>query len=117
MQKVLLRLQLLKKKKRKNRSSQLGALLDPCLADQLFLVSNSSYASLPIRYSNASLFYLCVYVALFAALLGKTGEKKVDGAGEEYDETKNFDPVTKKVFTRDQILHLLELYQHLCREH
>ncbi len=41
--------------------------------------------------------------------------KKVDGAGEEYDEAKNFDPVTRKHFTRSQILCLLEL-QQACDE-
>ena len=37
----------------------------------------------------------------------------MDGAGEEYDEAKNFDPVTKKVFTRNQIETLLEM-QEAC---
>ncbi|QDZ25029.1 hypothetical protein HOP50_15g75720 [Chloropicon primus] len=40
-------------------------------------------------------------------------QKKVDGAGQEYDEAKNFDPITKKTFTRNQILCLLDLWRRL----
>ena len=36
-------------------------------------------------------------------------QKKVDGAGEEYDELKNFDPITKKLFAKHQILALVDI--------
>ena len=45
---------------------------------------------------------------LLDSICGWFAQKKVDGAGVEYDEAKNFDPVTKKVFTKNQILSLLD---------
>lgn len=36
-------------------------------------------------------------------------QKKVDGAGEEYNELKNFDPITKKIFAKHQILALVDI--------
>ena len=43
-----------------------------------------------------------------SSLIWHKHAQKVDGAGEEYNETKNFDPITRRHFTQKQIQTLLD---------